>query len=382
LVLAAVDWCEIRNGAYDQWREALAAAAGTSRERVLVSSLHQHDAPVVDREAQQFLNEVGLENELYDEQFHAQCLTRVAEAVKQSLSQSRPCTHIGVGQAQVEDVASNRRVVHADGHVAFDRGSSSGGNVFMRDAPVGTIDPQLKTISFWNGDEPLLALHAYATHPMSYYGAGEVSADFVGLARRRRFQDNPRVAQIYVSGCSGDVTAGKYNDGAPAMRAELADRLYQAMLQSWHNTQRHPLEHVQFRLAALDLPFREGPDYAAEHLRRTLHDESAAVRERILAAMALSSRARVERGQAIDMPCIDLGAAQIVLFPAEAFVEYQLQAQRLRPDSFVLCIGYGECWPGYIPTAAAFADHFRDVWLWVAEDCEPRVQEALAKVLR
>jgi hypothetical protein len=48
IVLAAFDWCEIRNGAYDQWRDALATAAGTSRERVVVSSLHQHDAPVIE----------------------------------------------------------------------------------------------------------------------------------------------------------------------------------------------------------------------------------------------------------------------------------------------------------------------------------------------
>ena len=51
IVLCAVDWCEIRNGAYDQWRDALALAAGTTRRRVLVCSLHQHDAPVVDRGA-------------------------------------------------------------------------------------------------------------------------------------------------------------------------------------------------------------------------------------------------------------------------------------------------------------------------------------------
>src|SRR5262245_53712565 len=33
IVLAAVDWCEIRNEAYDRWREALAEAAGTTPQR-------------------------------------------------------------------------------------------------------------------------------------------------------------------------------------------------------------------------------------------------------------------------------------------------------------------------------------------------------------
>ena len=74
----------------------------------------------------------------------------------------------------------------------------------------------LKTLCFWNGDTPLCALSAYATHPMSFYGKGGVSADFVGMARKRRQADTPKVFQMYASGCSGNVTAGKYNDGDPA----------------------------------------------------------------------------------------------------------------------------------------------------------------------
>ena len=44
IVLVAIDWCEIRNEAYDRWREVIAKAVGTKRERVLVSSLHQQFA--------------------------------------------------------------------------------------------------------------------------------------------------------------------------------------------------------------------------------------------------------------------------------------------------------------------------------------------------
>ena len=51
-----------------------------------------------------------------------------------------------------------------------------------RAAAEGTIDPWLKTLSFWDGKQPVAAMHAYAVHPMSYYGNGEVSADFVGMA--------------------------------------------------------------------------------------------------------------------------------------------------------------------------------------------------------
>ena len=46
------------------------------------------------------------------------------------------------------------------------------------------MDPWLRTLSFWEHDRPVAALHCYATHPMSYYGKGGVSSDFVGMARR------------------------------------------------------------------------------------------------------------------------------------------------------------------------------------------------------
>jgi len=56
-------------------------------------------------------------------------------------------------------------------------------------------------------------------------------------------------------------------------------------------------------------------------------------------------------------------------------------AQQMRPDSFVVSAGYGECWPGYIPTAAAFADNFTDTWLWIAPGAEERMRAALEKTL-
>ncbi|MDP6557855.1 MAG: hypothetical protein QGG71_24520 [Pirellulaceae bacterium] len=381
IVICAVDWCEIRNGAYDQWRDALAKAAGTTRERVLVSSLHQHDAPVTDRGAARLLREVGLDDELYHETFHDETVTRLAQALRDSLATAVTVTHLGLGQAPVRQVASNRRVVRDDGSVRFDRGSRSGGSARHAEADEGLIDPLLKTISFYNGDKPVLALHSYATHPMSYYGRGEVSSDFVGLARARRQRDDQSIRQIYVSGCSGDVTAGKYNNGSPESRLVLVDRMYQAMVDAWKNTRRVPLDQIAFRNTTLELEFHPSPNLTAEALKRALHDDKLTVEKRVLSAMGLSSRQRVAAGQKIDFPCVDFGTAQIVLFPAEAFVGYQLMAQKMRPESFVMSIGYGECWPGYIPTNAAFDDHFGDSWLWVAPGSEARVRTALEQVL-
>ncbi len=381
IVIVAVDWCEIRNESYERWREVIAEAVGTEPVRVLLSSLHQHDAPVVDGGAENLLNRAGLVGELFDFAFHEDCVQRVAAATKASLEDAQPVTHIGLGKAKVENVASNRRVVNADGRVSYGRGSSSGGNAAMAEAPDGLIDPWLRTISFWNGDRALVALHSYATHPMSYYGRGGVTYDFVGMARERRRRDDQKVHQIYLSGCSGDVTAGRYNDGSQASRELLAHRIYEGMTAAWESMEKSPINEINFRSTSFDLPFRTEERFSAGYLLNRIEDDSVEIRQRIHAAMTLSSRQRVISGKPIDLPVVDLGAARIVLFPGEAFVGYQLLAQEMKPDVFVQSIGYGECWPGYIPTDACFDDKFEDTWLWVGPGCETRIREALGKVL-
>jgi hypothetical protein len=382
IVICAIDWCEVRNGAYDQWRAALAKAAGTSVERVLVCSLHQHDAPVTDLDAAKILEQVGLAGELYDVAFHEATVARAAKALKDAVDQARPITHFGIGKAKVHQVASNRRVVHPDGRVSFSRGSRSGSSKFHSQAPDGLIDPYIRTIRFYAGDKPLLSLHSYATHPMSYYGRGGVTSDFVGLARERRLRDDNSIRQIYVSGCSGDVTAGKYNNGSQESREALTDRMYDAIVRSEANAKRIPLSQVALRNTKLSLPFHPKAALKAEALEAKVNNKDLRVEDRILAAMGLASRRRVAKGQLIDFPCVDLGAAQIVLFPGESFVGYQRMAQEMAPHSFVMSIGYGECWPGYVPTKAAFDDKFGDNWLWVGPGSEAQIRGALKRVLK
>src|SRR5215475_13687087 len=113
-------------------------------------------------------------------------------------------------------------------------------------------------------------MSCYATHPMSYYGKGGVSSDFVGLARKRRQADDPKVFQLYVSGCSGNVTAGKYNDGSPDNRPVLAERLYKGMAAAWEATKRQPLERLGFRSVPLRLEPRDGPGFTVADLTQRL----------------------------------------------------------------------------------------------------------------
>lgn len=372
LVICCVDWCEIRNSSHDRWRAALAEAAGTTPDRVLVSCVHQHDAPLADLEADRILRDHGLPDRITDPDFHERAVRGVAAALKGA--PSRRVTHLGLGRAKVEEVASNRRTIGADGKPRHDRMSACR-DPKLREQPEGTIDPWLRAISFWDGNRALAVLSSYAVHPMSYYRTGQVSADFPGLARRRRQEDDPEVLQIYASGCSGNVIAGKYNDGERKTRVVLADRLYRGMKAAWEATERRPLDRLAFRSAPLRIESR----YTPAELEKKL-DPAVPADQRVRAAMGL---AWSRRARPLDLPVVDFGGAQLALLPGETYVEYQLHAQELRPDAFVMALGYGECAPGYIPTERhrEERDSNLDDWCWSAPGSEPALKAALRTAL-
>jgi hypothetical protein len=100
--------------------------------------------------------------------------------------------------------------------------------------------------------------------------------------------------------------------------------------------------------------------------------------------MGLSWRAALAAGRGINLYLVDLGRAKFVLMPAESFVEYQLTAERLFPDSTVIVAGYGESAPGYIPSASAVTEHFieQHTWCWVGSDAPAAMNDALARLAK
>ena len=353
IVMCAVDWVGIGNAGYDAWRSAIAKAAGTSPSHIAVHCLHQHDAPGCDFDAEDLLAEQGLSAACFHVAFAHQAIERVAAAVREALGKQQTVTHIGLGVGRVEGVASNRRILGPDGKVKFVRYSSCH-DEDVRAAPEGVIDPDCRLISFWDGDRPLVSVTYYATHPQSYYGAGGVSADFVGMARTLREKASPDMVHIHFNGASGNVAAGKYNDGSHEMRPVLAERLAAGMQKAWENIKKVPVTaaDVDWKTVDVALPLRDTLDES--QLKAILTDSKADVRDRVRAARDLVWAQRCHAGHKIELSCLKLGPAYVVHMPGELFVEYQLAAEKLQPDAIVCMAAYGDYGPGYIGTAIAY----------------------------
>ncbi len=378
VVIVSVDWCEIRHTAHDAWRKALADATGTTPDRVLVSSVHQHDAPVADLRAEEILKKAKAKGSVCFADFHEVAVARVARAAKVAMRDLKTVDKICASRIPVQDVSSNRRTLDSQGKIRFDRGSTTRDRE-LREGETGVIDPDMTMISLESAGEPLTALFCYATHPMSQYGQGAVSADFPGLARRLVEQTHPGLQVIYLSGCSGNVTAGKYNDGAPGNRMLLAGRLADAMNKALATAK--PLKTPQFRFASVpySLSFRNTLGFDTKTLEGKLHAPRSF--DQCLAAMGLSCQERLKRP--LDLPIMDFGGAALLLAPGESYVEYQLYAKSLRPEAVILCAGYGESVTGYVPTEKAWAEKDTNLgdWCWVAPGSEEPLKVALKTAL-
>lgn len=344
IVLVSLDWLGIANDCYDDFKRSLARAAGTVPERVAVHVIHQHDAPY----PHDYLND----------SFALSVIHRLETAVANSLEKPIPVTHIGLGEAEVYKVASNRRILGKDGKVNGMRWTACKDSA-LRAEPEGLIDPVLSAVSFWNEDKPVAVFYLYATHPQSYYATGMPNPDYPGIARFNRQLAVPDALHVYFNGAGSNVGAGKYNDGSHENRGILAERVADGMKRAWEHTKKTSL-------TASDIKWIVEP--VALPLDSTKTDYEL--------------WQRYKSGEKVDIQCLAFKTARILFLPGELFVEYQLAAKKMRPDLYVAMAAYGDLGFGYIPTAKAFPQEGYEVEVAkVTPEAEIVLLNAISKLL-
>ncbi len=352
IVLCALDWVTISDDGYDAFRETLAAAVGTSPQRVAVQTVHQHGAPAGGIGTEQLAAEHGAGGWHVDVPFTRAAIQRTVESAREALANSVKATHIGVGKGRVARVASNRRIIGNDGKIQFWRGSGPARDPRMFELPEGLIDPDVRLVAIWNGETPVAALAYYATHPMSAYGDGEISADFAGIARDLRDAAIPGILHIFFNGGGGNIAPGKYNTDGLGSRQELGERLADGMRLAWEEAQRMriPLTgtDVAWRFLPVQLPLK--PAMTEEILLKHLNNPEYDKFEKVFCAEDLLFVRRNAGAALIELSRLTLGPAEIIHYPGEPFIEYQLAVQAMRPDRFVCFAGFGDYGPGYIST--------------------------------
>lgn len=380
IVLCAMDWVALANASNVTIRETIAKAVGTTSDRVAVHTVHQHDAPGSDLDTETLLSEHGLGGRFSNAGLDQRMFQAIADAARDCMTKAESITQIGFGSGKIEKVASNRRVLGADGKVAFTRMSASK-HPQAATAPEGTIDPLLRMVTFWRDEKPIAALSYYATHPMSYYGKGGVNWDFIGGARALMDKAVPGVRFIHFNGAGGNITAGKYNDGSPENRPVLAERVFAGMKTAWETQKKQPVTaaDLEWRVQPIALPVRH-PD-SEPSLLAVLADATKPFAQRAFAARDIVFIRRMTAGGTIPLGCLRVGSAHVLHMPAELFIEYQIAAQQMRPDDFIAMAAYGDNAPSYIGTEIAYTQGGYEVGDHVSR-VSPAVEKLLMKAMK
>lgn len=379
IVVCVVDWTGLANSAHVQWRQALADAAQTTIDRVTVHCVHQHNAPFACMDAQAIVQEQGDLPNIVDPDFFARCLDALRHAVSAALPSAQPVTHVAHGEAKVERVAGNRRIIGLDGTLISQRGSSSRKPEHHR-YPEGLIDPMLKTVVFYNGEQKLVASHYYACHPMSYYGDGMVSSDFCGLARRRRQEEDPDCTHLYFNGCGGNIGAGKYNDGSKEARVELTQRIYDGITASEAHLLPEVIKSIAWETEDILPPL--SPRFDEAQLMAEIRNKKNRVVSRNRPAYTVAFIRRVKAGIPITLSALHVNDISLLHLPAESFVEYQLRAQAVAPSRFIACAAYGDGGPWYIPVKEAYPQGGYAVGVaWCSPEMDPLMSKGIQSML-
>lgn len=353
-VICTLDLMEVHNESYDFLRQTIADAAKVPESHVALHCLHQHTAPAISTASQRLELEDDDPRRIATAEYLVRTGKQLSAAIATSQENWQRVTHVGTGRAKVERVASNRRLQRNDGLIQG-RSSSTKSAPQLRDLPEGLIDPWVRTVSLDDGERSVVHLHYYASHPQSFYGDGRASYDVPGIVRER-LEKKTRAFQLYLTGCGGDVAFGKYNDGSLQARSKLAARLQAGIEQSLASLKRSPVEPLRWSVESMTFPPRTDDAFSESTNRRVLVDQDADAGQRRKAAIALAWIERVKSDKPVELSCLTIGAVRMLHLPGEPFVQYQLAAQKMRPDRFVCVAGYSDCGMGYIGGDRIFTD--------------------------
>ncbi|MBM3457144.1 MAG: hypothetical protein FJX77_01220 [Armatimonadetes bacterium] len=192
VVLLTTDLCGLSRDSCERIYAGIASRCGMSRERVLLTSTHNHCSPVTEDSLVDYYPLTPSDWEgirAYTRQLE-QAVVEVAERAGEALEPVRLETRCGFC-----DLAVNRRN-NRETEVAAQR--ASGG------APAGPVDHRVPVLSAVREDGSLLAVvFGYACHPttLSFY---RICGDYPGFAQLALEERFPQAMTFFWTGCGGD----------------------------------------------------------------------------------------------------------------------------------------------------------------------------------
>ncbi|MCC7299940.1 MAG: hypothetical protein IT583_02545 [Verrucomicrobia bacterium] len=381
-VIASCDFIYIWGQSWFDWRKAIADAAGTSEDRVFLHSIHQHDSMRIAPQWNEFYRKFG--KEAVSEEYCRKTMEKLRQAVTAAVNGKwQGVTRLMTAENRLSGLASSRRILDENGKWIASRVSMCN-DPKLNDLPVGTIDPLLRTIAFAGEDGKIIAaMHFYTTHPMAAYRREMVSQDVPGVALDYAEKEFGKgVFNMYLTGCGGDITFGKYYLGDKEKSLEvLGGKLGKGIVYNLQKADEKPMGKLSFSSAEFEIPLN--PEITEEAMLKRA--ENGVDGNPDLGGISRLIIVRNwQKWKKCSVSRLSIGTdVHLLSLPSEVCVEYQLYAQSLVPEKFLACAAYGNGTYHYIPTAKMFSEGgYEPNSSITTPEIESRLKQAIYTVLK
>ena len=253
-VLLTLDNCGTNAAVLEPYRRHIAEVTGIPFEAVMISCTHSHNAPILDANSDD-----RLENEYRRSLYH-----KMADAAAFAVADLQPA-RMGWAVGQAPNIAFVRRFRMKDGKIRTNPGV---GNPDIL-APIGDVDERLNVVRFDREDGLSYVLVNFGNHPDTVGGC-KISGDWPSLMRGQVEQAIENTRCIFFNGAQGDVNhvnvnakdgdlndlANDFDDVARGYghTRHMARVMTGAVLQVYDKVNYREVDSIRFAQKVVDIP--------------------------------------------------------------------------------------------------------------------------------
>jgi len=328
----------------------IAASAGLCKDNIMIGCSHTHSAPSVFGPTHP--------DKAFDEPYLERLKNWFCEIAREAVTSAEPVT-VAWGKGRAE-IGYNRRVCYADGSHAMHGDPTRPDSTGLE----GSTDPQHTVVFVRGADGNLKAvLYNSTSHPVNFYGADFLSADYPGAARTFLRDVLGDIPVVFFNGALGDISI--FDEYWKGRAPETADQRVARCAHIVTGETMRLLQHADFRedvsmghtLNRYDVAVNHLPAERLEWARSIMTDYRAGKipATDLTVATAHMNLLLHERFGDRDTETIDLHAGHIgelafTSVPCELFTHFALNIKRRSPFAATSLFGIVNGDVGYCPT--------------------------------
>lgn len=388
-IIAAIDYCYLIGQSHARFEKAIADAAGIPVSRATIHANHIHDAGMFNETIHAMMARYSGQQTRHEETFYAGIISRAQDAIRAALAApGAPISAVSFATQRVDQFAATRRCLDENNkcHIRWSSGNAPG--TWLKDYPEGPIDPDLSQIVFFgDDDQPVACISFYACHPQVSNGRSIWSGDTIEVAQTLFAQVHPGVFSMYMTGCAGDVTAGKYTTNIKERdRLVFGARLFDAMHGAFEKADPQPLKTLGWEDSIIAVPLGDILEDEA-YFRGRIEEPGASLKQQYLAALKLNRLENNIHEYPFRLTRLTLNDYAALFLPSELIVDYQLHANRTAANHFrgLAVSAYGDSFLNYVAIDESFTQggyEVQPIWTEVGPGIETPIKAGIDEILR